>query len=217
MLQVCALRPLTRVFFERFSREGTQLMTKNWIGERVDGVKFRAFVGNAGLGWATVGLGSWLAGAPVAMAEHEADHRFTVEGSVCGADGAPISGAEVIAKDARISVLRTTLTDDRGHYKVTLHLHNDNKGDPIVVYVKDKEGKIQREQQVTAQFDPKDVHTERKTRVNFGSGCDVSSDEPPPWVYYGTGLAVLAGGAWAGAKLLRSRKRQARGGKGGKR
>ena len=192
-------------------------MMHNGIGEREDGVKFRSFIGNAILGWVTVWLGSLLAGFPVAMAEHEADHRFTVEGSACGADGAPISGVEVIAKDARISVLRTTLTDERGHYKVTLHLHNDNKGDPIVVYLKDKEGKVQQERQITAQFDPKDVHAERKTTVNFGSGCEVLSDEPPQWVYYGAGLAVLAGGAWAGSRLLRGRKRQSRIGKGGKR
>jgi hypothetical protein len=192
-------------------------MMPNGMAGRADFVSFRAFIGNAVLGWATVWIGSLLAGFPVAMAMHETDHRFTVEGSVCRADSEPVSGVEVLAKDARVSVLSTTLTDERGHYKVTLHLHNDNKGDPIIVYVKDKEGKIQQEQQITAQFDPKDVHTERTTKVNFGSGCDVSSDEPPPWVYYGAGLAVLAGGAWAGAKLLRSRKRQAKGGRGGKR
>ncbi|MBI5775921.1 MAG: carboxypeptidase regulatory-like domain-containing protein [Nitrospirae bacterium] len=190
---------------------------RNSTSGRVDFVTLRAFIGKAVLGLSTVGLGSLLAGFPVAMAMHETDHRFTVEGSVCGADGEPVSGIEVLAKDARISVLSTTLTDDRGYYKVTLHLHNDNKGDPIVVYVKGKEGKVQQEQQVTAQFDPKDVQTERKTTVNFGSGCESLAEGPPPWIYYGAGLAVLAGGAWAGAKLLRSRKRPGKGGRGGKR
>jgi hypothetical protein len=190
---------------------------RNSDGGRVNLVTLRAFIGNAALGWVAVWLGSFLAGLPAAMAMHETDHRFTVEGSVCGGDGEPVSGVEVIAKDVRISVLGTTLTDDRGYYKVTLHLHNDNKGDPIVVYLKDKEGKIQQEQQLTAQFDPKDVHTERKTTVNFGSGCESLAGGAPAGVYYGAGLAVLAGGAWAGARLLRSRKRQARSGKGGKR
>lgn len=190
---------------------------RNRTSGRANFVTLRAFIGQAVVGWVTVWLGSLLAGFPVAMAEHEADHRFTVEGSVCGADGEPVSGVEVLAKDARISLLRTTLTDERGYYKVTLHLHNDNKGDPIVVYVKDKEGTVQQEQQITAQFDPKDVHTERKTTVNFGSGCESLAGGPPPWMYYGAGLAVLAGGAWVGAKLLRSRKRQARSGRGGKR
>jgi len=190
---------------------------RNSTSGRVDFVTLRAFIGQAVVSWATVGLGSLLVGFPAAMAMHETDHRFTVEGSVCGADGEPVSGIEVLAKDTRISVLSTTLTDERGYYKVTLHLHNDNKGDPIVVYVKDTEGKIQQEQQITAQFDPKDVRTERKTTVNFGSGCESLAGGPPPWMYYGTGLAVLAGGAWAGARLLRSRKRQTRSSRGGKR
>jgi hypothetical protein len=173
---------------------------------RANSVTLRTVITKAILSWAVVWLWALLYGLPVAMAEHEADHRFTVEGSVCGADGEPVAGVEIVAKDARISLVRTTLTDDRGHYKVTLHLHNDNKGDPIVVFVKDQDGKIQRERQVTADFDPKDVHTERRTTVNFGSGCEALSDEPPAWVYYGAGLAVLAGGAWAGVRLLRRRK-----------
>jgi hypothetical protein len=186
-------------------------------GGRVDFVTLRSFIEQAVAGLATVWLGSLLTGFPAAMAMHETDHRFTVEGSVCGADGEPVSGIEVLAKDTRVSVLSTTLTDDRGYYKVTLHLHNDNKGDPIAVYVKDRDGAVQQEQQVTAQFDPKDVKTERKTTVNFGSGCESLAEGPPPWVYYGAGLAVLAGGAWAGARVLRGRKRHARGGRGGKR
>lgn len=186
-------------------------------GGRANRVKFFAFIGRAILGGGAVWLGSLAADLSVAIAEHEADHRFTVEGSVCGAGGEPVSGVEVVAKDTRISVLRTTLTDDRGYYKVTLHLHNDNKGDPIAVIVKDKDGKVWQEQQTTAQFDPKDVHTERKTTVNFGSGCESLATGPPPWIYYGAGVAVLAGGAWAGARLLRGRKRPVKRHKGGKR
>lgn len=180
-------------------------------------MKFFAFMGRAVPGWGAVWLGLLLADAPVAIAEHEADHRFTVEGSVCGTDGQPLAGAEIVAKDARTSLVRTTQTDDRGQYRVTLHLHNDNRGDPIVVYVKDKNGNVQQERRVTAEFDPKDVHTERKTTVHFGSGCESLADGPPPWIYFGAGLAVLAGGAWAGARLLRSRKHPVRSHKGGKR
>ncbi len=184
---------------------------------RANTVARRTVLTKAILSSAVVWLGACLFGVPVAVAEHEADHRFTVEGSVCGVGGEPVAGVEIVAKDARISVVRTTLTDDRGHYKVTLHLHNDNKGDPIVVFVKDKDGKIQQERQVTADFDPKDVHTERKTTVNFGSGCEALSDEPPAWVYYGAGLAALAGGAWAGFRLFRGRKQKSGGHRGRKR
>ncbi len=187
------------------------------ISGRTNCVKFSAFIKKAVLGWGAVWLGSLLVGVPAAIAEHETDHRFTVEGSVCGTGGEPVSGVEVVAKDTRVSVLRTTLTDDRGYYKVTLHLHNDNRGDTIAVFVKDKDGQIQQERQITAQFDPNDVHTERKARVNFGAGCEALAEGPPAWLYYGAGLAVLAGGAWAGARLLRSRKRQMKSGRGGKR
>jgi len=180
-------------------------------------VTLRTVIAKTFLSWAMVWLWMLPYGVPVAVAEHEADHRFTVEGSVCGVGGEPVAGVEIVAKDARISVVRTTLTDDRGHYKVTLHLHNDNKGDPIVVFVKDTDGKIQQERQVTADFDPKDVHTERKTTVNFGSGCEALSDEPPAWVYYGAGLAVLAGGVWAGVRLFRVRTQRTGSHKGRKR
>lgn len=192
-------------------------MMQNRIGGREYLVTRRALIWPFVVGCAAVWLGPLLIGVPAAVAEHEVDHRFTVEGSACGADGAPVSGVEVVVKDARVSVLRTTLTDDRGYYKVTLHLHNDNKGDPIVVYLKDKEGKIQQEQHITAQFDPKDLHTERKTTVNFGSGCESLANDPPAWLYYGAGGVVLAGGAWAWAKLLRKRARPGKSHKGGKR
>jgi len=182
----------------------------------VNFVTLRAVITRAAVGL-TVWLGVLLAGAPVATAEHEADHRFTVEGSVCGTDGQPLAGADVVVKDARTSQVRMAQTDDAGYYKVTLHLHNDNKGDPIAVIVKDKDGAVQQERQIAAQFDPKDVHTERKTTVNFGSGCESLAAGPPPWIYYGAGLAVLAGGAWAGARLLRGRRHPVKGHKGGKR
>src|SRR5919202_5428823 len=96
-------------------------------------------------------------------AMHETDHRFIVEGHVCDQAGQPIPDTQVIIKDARVSEGATGYTDDRGYYKAILHLHNDNLGDRILV----KAG-VQ-EQHTTAQFDPKDVHTERKAVVNFGS------------------------------------------------
>lgn len=156
-------------------------------------------------------LGVLLAWSPAAMAMHEVDHRFTVEGFVCGPDHQPVSSVQVIAKDTKASIGATALTDDRGYYKITLHLHNENRGDPILVTAREEE------QRVTAQFDVKDTHAERKTTVNFGAGCEVSTDEPPAWVYYGAGAGVLMVTAFAGVRLLRSRKRNAKGGKGRRR
>ncbi|MBU6434484.1 MAG: hypothetical protein KJS98_14340, partial [Nitrospirae bacterium] len=39
----------------------------------------------------------------VVSATHEADHRFTVEGFVCGADGKGSANIDVLVKDTRIS------------------------------------------------------------------------------------------------------------------
>lgn len=139
-----------------------------------------------------------------ALAEHEADHRFTVEGFVCGNDGLPIAEAEVIVKDTRASIGKAGYTDGRGYYKVTLHLHNDNLGDPILVMVRDQE------RRVTAKFDPNDARTERKAVVNFGSGCEQSAVRSYDWVYYsvGVGLAVMA--VFAGAKWVRRHQQSAK-------
>ena len=169
----------------------------------------RAIHGRAALGLAAGWLGALLAGLPAAMAMHEVDHRYTVEGFVCGPDRQPVSSAQVIAKDTKASIGATALTDDRGYYKITLHLHNDNRGDPILVIAREEE------RQITAQFDVKDTQTERKVRVNFGTGCEVAADEgPPAWVWYGAGALALAGAVLVGMKAARRRKP---GGKGARR
>jgi hypothetical protein len=140
------------------------------------------------------------------LAEHEVDHRFIVEGFVCSSDGKAVPETEVMVKDTRASVGKMGYTDGRGHYKVTLHLHNDNQGDPILVTAKDQE------QRITATFDPKDLHTERKVAVHFGTGC--VTEESNSWVYYGVGLGVAAVAAFAGAQLMRKRRQPIKRGKG---
>jgi MYXO-CTERM domain-containing protein len=158
------------------------------------------------LGLAASWLGALLAGLPAAMAMHEVDHRYTVEGFVCGPDRLPVSSVQVIAKDTRASIGATALTDDRGYYKITLHLHNENRGDPVLVIAREEE------RQITAQFDVRDTKTERKVRVNFGSGCEVAADEgPPAWVLYGAGALALTGAALVGLKAVRKRTQGGRG------
>jgi hypothetical protein len=160
------------------------------------------------LGLAASWLGVLVAGSPAAMAMHEVDHRYTVEGFVCSPDGQPASSVQVIAKDTRASIGASALTDDRGYYKITLHLHNENRGDPVLVIAREEE------RQITAQFDVKDAKTERKVRVNFGSGCEVAADDGmPAWVWYGAGALVLAGAAIAGMRASRKRKPGGRGGR----
>ena len=144
--------------------------------------------------------------ASPAHAEHEVDHRFIVEGFVCDTDGQAVPDTEVMVKDTRVSVGKMGYTDGRGRYKVTLHLHNDNQGDPILVTYKDQE------QRITANFDPNDLHTERKITVNFGSGC--ATEESNVWVYYGLGLGAVVVAAVAGATLMRKHRQPVKRGKG---
>lgn len=161
----------------------------------------------ASLSLVATGLGSFLFIPPAALAMHEVDHRFTVEGHVCGPDGRPVPDHKVIAKDTKVSVFATAFADGSGYYKATLHLHNENRGDPIVVTALDQE------KRGTALFDPNDVHTERLVTVNFGSGCEASAGGPE-WMYYGAGIGLAAVAAFAGARLIRKRQRSRRRGKG---
>jgi hypothetical protein len=138
---------------------------------------------------------------PLAQAEHEVDHRFIVEGYVCGGDGKSMANQEVMVKDTRIPLGKTTYTDSDGFYSVTLHLHNDNQGDPILVAAGD------REQRLTAKFDPKDMKVERKMIVNFGAGCEGAHSGSGQWVYYGVGLGLAGVAAFAGARMIRKQRR----------
>lgn len=145
---------------------------------------------------------------PLAQAEHEVDHRFIVEGYVCGGDGKSMANQEVMVKDTRIPLGKTTYTDSDGFYSVTLHLHNDNQGDPILVTAGD------REQRLTAKFDPKDMKAERKMIVNFGAGCEGTHSGSGQWVYYSVGLGLAGVAAFAGARMIRKQRRPVKRGKG---
>jgi hypothetical protein len=155
---------------------------------------------------------SWISGitylAGVAEAMHEVDHRFTVEGHVCGGDGRPVPETKVIVKDTRVSIGTAVFTDSRGYYKAVLHLHNDNRGDPILVAA------LEEEQKVTAQFDPADVKSERQVTVNIGVGCAVQQEESSRWVYYGAGIGLAAAVVAAGVGFVKNRQRVQKRGKG---
>lgn len=144
---------------------------------------------------------------PPAHAEHEVDHRFTVEGYVCSGDGQSVANQEVMVKDTRIPLGKTVYTDGNGFYSVTLHLHNDNQGDPILVTAGD------REQRLTAKFDSKDLKAERKMTVNFGSGCEGAHSSSRTWVYYSVGLSLAGVAAFAGARMIRQKRRPGKRGK----
>lgn len=158
--------------------------------------------GGAGLVLATT-CGIVIATLPSrAFATHEADHRFTVEGFVCGAEGKGVAGIDVLVKDTKISYGQIVKTDGDGYYLAKFHLHNDNLGDPLLVEAKGEQ------QNLKVQFDPKDLETERKIQVNFGTGCVHDVGRPPMWVFAGIGAVAVAIGGFVGAKLFRSRRKQ---------
>jgi hypothetical protein len=66
----------------------------------------------------TVMLGSFPS---IVLATHEADHRFTVEGFVCGADGKGSPDIDVLVKDTKVSNGQIVKTDGDGHYKAAFH------------------------------------------------------------------------------------------------
>jgi hypothetical protein len=138
----------------------------------------------------------------VVSATHEADHRFTVEGYVCGTDGKGVADTEVLVKDTRLSYGQVVKTDGNGYYKATFHLHNNNLGDPLLIEARGEQ------QNHKVQFDPEDLETERKARVNFGTGCDASA--PPAWLWWGVGVAAAAIGGAVGVRAVRSQRNRER-------
>ena len=137
-----------------------------------------------------------------AFATHEADHRFTVEGVVCGTDGKMSANTDVLVKDTRISYGQIVKTDGDGYYKAAFHLHNDNLGDPLLIEANGEQ------QQQKVSFDPNDHEAERIIRVNFGTGCIHDRGSTPLWVYLGSGAVAAAVGGFVGVKLIRSWRKQ---------
>lgn len=151
---------------------------------------------------ATAGICAFVAHPAILHATHEADHRYTVEGFVCKADGTPSANTEVLVKDTRVSYGQTVTTDDGGYYKAAFHLHNDNLGDPLLVEVKGEQ------QHHKIQFDPKDLESERKIQVNFGSGCIHDRSAPPTWLWVALGVVGGLVALLVGVKVVRSQRKQ---------
>ena len=147
----------------------------------------------------TIILGSFPS---VVFATHEADHRFTVEGYVCGVDGKSSANVDVLVKDTKISYGQIVKTDGDGYYKAAFHLHNDNLGDPLLIEANGQQ------QQQKVSFDPKDLEAERIIQVNFGTGCIEDRHSAPLWVYLGLGAVAATVGGFIGLKLIRSSRKQ---------
>lgn len=126
-----------------------------------------------------------------------------VEGYVCGQGGAGVPNIDVLVKDTKISYGQVVKTDGDGYYKAMFHLHNDNLGDPLLIEASGEQKNLK------IEFDPKDLESERKVRVDFGNGC--GSNSSLPWVWWGGGSVFLAAAGAIGMKLLRPRAEQVKG------
>lgn len=135
-------------------------------------------------------------------ATHEADHRFTVEGFVCGSDGKALPDTDVLIKDTKISYGQVVKTDGDGYYKATFHLHNENLGDPLLVEAKGEQ------QNHKVQFDPKDLESERKVQIHFGTGCVQDVGQPPAWFWWSVGAVAVAVVGLIGLKSIKAQRRQ---------
>ena len=124
-------------------------------------------------------------------ATHEADHRFTVEGFVCGTDGKAIADTDVLVKDTKISYGQVVKTD------------NENLGDPLLVETRGEQ------QNHKVQFDPKDLESERKVQIHFGTGCVHDVNSPAVWLWWGLGgTAAVIAGAVGVKRIVRARRKQ---------
>ena len=156
-----------------------------------------------GLTVAFVVLGLTVVLPSAGSATHEADHRFTVEGFVCGTDGKGMANTDVLVKDTKISYGQVVKTDGDGYYKATFHLHNENLGDPLLVEAKGEQ------QNHKVLFDPKDLEAERKVQIHFGTGCVHDPNSPPGWLWWGLGgTAAVIAGAVGVKSIVKARRKQ---------
>lgn len=148
-----------------------------------------------------------LPSGPVS-AEHEADHRYVVEGYVMDAQENPQADVKVVV-NAKEGLLGETTTNRRGFYRVRLHLHNSDLGKELVVKAGDQETDIK------VTFDPGDHQTDRVHELNFvGAGvtqADLGIRGIPTWVYVLIVIALFLVVARVVSKTVKKRrKREAR-------
>lgn len=141
-----------------------------------------------------------LAGSAInALAEHEADHRFTISGYVYNDQGKPLSNSAVVVRDASRTVMKTTKTSANGAYRIKLHLHSGALGRKLLITA-DKT-----EKEIVVDFDPYDVSTERVTEVNFGAFQETEKRSNKGLIIGAVSFAVLLIGAYV---ILSGRKKK---------
>lgn len=148
-----------------------------------------------------------LLGAGPVGAEHEADHRYTILGSVHDAAGVALTGRGVSVLDDG-AVIGAGKTDSEGNYSIRLHLHNPDFGKELEVRAGTAKAHIR------VSFDSQDEHTERVHHVNFkGEVFDEEArahSAAPGWVLVLIGVVVFMALATLSSIIRRRVDRYAR-------
>lgn len=109
-----------------------------------------------------VGVLSILFVLTPAFATHEIDHRFIVWGEVLTSDGKAVAGEAIqFTVGNNNTPIGSVITDDRGRYRVVLHVHDQDVGKVFDMTIKGVKTKVK------IEFDPTDKVTERGKRVDF--------------------------------------------------
>ena len=139
-----------------------------------------------------------------AIAEHEADHRYSVRGYILDENERAIADREVsIFADGNL--LASGRTDSDGYYSLHLHLHNEDRGRLLSLNAGAQRAEIR------VDFDPGDKHTARVHDASLVGGKLVEKAlnrwRTPPWIYPLAGFIVLG---FVLVMLERRRKRKLR-------
>ena len=146
-------------------------------------------------------IGALDGSAMNALAEHEANHRFTISGYVYDDQGKALSNSAVVVRDISRTVIRSTKTSSNGAYRVKLHLHDEALGIKLFVTANEQEKEIK------VDFDPYDTSTERVTEVNFGAYQEAEKGSNKGVIIGAVSFAVLLIGAYM---IFSGKKKQQR-------
>ncbi len=110
---------------------------------------------------AAVGLACSLLIAPSANATHKTEHRFTVWGEIKYEDDAPAAKVDIqlMVKDGE--PMGEVKTDNRGRYRIVLHVHNEDVYKVFDMRVNDVTRKVR------LLFNSNDRQTERGQRIDL--------------------------------------------------
>ena len=99
----------------------------------------------------------------VAYSEHEADHRYTLQGYVLDNQKRGIANSSVkVMLEGKFVAQK--MTDSQGFYKAKLHLHDPDYGKELEIITDAGKGKVK------IDFKPGDKKTERLHLINFVDG-----------------------------------------------